>query len=96
MEEGLLHKIQAAPESLKAKILVVSSVLAGICVVFVWLKFFNSIFTNDAVSETNNDFAVREAFLGGAANMYQNTVSGIGDLFRKISDPKEIIVEPKQ
>ncbi len=99
-----LKKIQNGSERNKVRWLILFSVIAAMLVLFVWLKYFDSIIasqTNNqdvtgqqAEQNNGNSFAFWQTFKAGLGVVFQSIADGFHSIFNAISQPKSYIVKP--
>ncbi len=99
-----LKKIQTGSERDKMRWLILFSGIALVLVLFVWLKYFDSIIAgqtnNQGVSgqqteqEAGQNFAFWQTFKAGLGVVFQSIADGFHSIFNAIREPKSYIVKP--
>lgn len=99
-----LNKIQTGSEANKMRWLILFSVIAAALVLFVWLKYFDSIVASQTNNqdvagqqtgqETSNGFAFWQTFKAGLGVVFQSIANGFHSIFSIISQPKSYMINP--
>lgn len=82
MEKNFLERLQAADERTKRRVIVISSSVIMVAVVFVWFSYFNSIVMPDAAevvvgSGEKENFSFVVTVRHGIANIFSGTWSAL-------------------
>ncbi len=99
-----LKRIQTGNEATKMRWLILFSGIAVVLVLFVWLKYFDSIIAgqtnNQEIAgqqierESGNGFAFWQTFKAGFGVVFQTILDGFHSIFNVIREPKSYIVKP--
>ena len=103
MEEkkSFLERLQSADDNRKRRWLVVSSGVAMVIVVYVWLAYFNFIIQGPGAPSVQPpegaapELTFFETVKRGSAILYENLAEKIGLLGSRIRAPKEYLVDPQ-
>ena len=100
--EDFLKKLQTADEAHKKRILVATSIIIMVIVVYVWLMYFNNLVAR-GTEEAAPVAATQEETPGfwgtmqrGSATLYYNIMGGIEWLGSAFRAPREYIVKPSK
>lgn len=101
---NFVKKIRDGSEASKMRWLILFSAIAAVLVLFVWLKYFDSIIAGQANNqnisgqqaeqETGNGFAFWQTFKSGLGVIFQSIVDGFHSIFNVISQPKSYMIKP--
>ena len=98
-----LKKIQTGSEANKMRWLILFSAVAAVLVLFIWLKYFDSIIAGQvnnqevagqqAEQETEQSFAFWQTFKAGLGVVFQSIADGVQFIFNAVSQPKNYIIK---
>lgn len=99
MEKGFLDRLQSAPEPTKTKWLIATTVIVMVIVIWVWLKYFNTLVRPASTgfhrtTETHRAFSFREAARSGAALVVDSFKKGAISVRERLTAPKEYRITP--
>jgi len=95
--KNFLRKLQNADEDRKTKWVVVGTAAITFLVVFVWLKYFNSLIAPNRENDSRSPAAAFwETFKNGANVIYSEVGNGISELKDKIGGPTEYDIRPQR
>ena len=99
-----LKRIQTGSEATKRRWLILFSGIAVVLVLFIWLKYFDSIIagqTNNreitaqkTEQESGNGFAFLQTFKAGLGVVFQSIADGFHSIFNAIREPKSYMIKP--
>jgi len=98
-----LKKIQTGSEANKMRWLILFSAIAAVLVLFVWLKYFDSIIAdqtnNQEITGQQNEqengtgFGFWQTFKSGLEVVFQGIANGFHSIFNVISQPKSYMIK---
>ncbi len=99
-----IKKLREGDEATKMRWLILFSAIAAVFVLFVWLKYFNSIVSNqvnnqqlseqETERETGQNFSFWQTFKSGLEVTLQSIADGFHSIFSTISQPKNYMIKP--
>ena len=99
-----LKKIQTGSERNKVRWLILFSGIAVVLVLFIWVKYFDSIIASQTNSQdltgqqadqnNGNGFAFWQTFKAGLGVVFQSIVDGFHSIFNAVSQPKSYMIKP--
>ncbi len=98
--EDFLKRLQGADAATKRRIVIISSVLAMVVVLYIWLAYFNNLLADAGRSdgstggqgETHASFW--ETMQRGTVIVYENVTGAVGRFGEMLKGPREYIVKP--
>jgi ABC-type thiamin/hydroxymethylpyrimidine transport system permease subunit len=105
--ENFLKRLQDADTATKRRILMFSSAVIMVAVLYVWLAYFNSLLADAGspavISTTAGEpsaVAAEVSFLEtmkrGTAVLYENVAGAVSQIGEVLKGPREYIVKPSQ
>ncbi|MDP3948672.1 MAG: hypothetical protein Q8Q17_01845 [bacterium] len=101
---AFIKKLREGNDASKMRWLILFSAVAAVLVLFVWLKYFDSIIAGQANNqevagqqaeqEAGQNFAFWQTFKAGFGIVFQSIADGVNSIFNTIREPKSYIVKP--
>jgi len=94
--KNFLEKLQNADDNRKTKWMVIGTAVITIFVIFIWLKYFNSLISPQGKEQNTQSPAASfwETFKNGASVIYDGAKDQIQNAQDKIKSPKEYDIKP--
>ena len=98
-KKSFLEELQSLDDSAKAKVLVVSTVIIMIVVIYFWIGYFGSIISNAPQSVAGAEGAAAGGAQADQPGFLQNVAGGMASMFRSfgraLGSPREYEVQPQ-
>ncbi|MBI2888802.1 MAG: hypothetical protein HYY10_02675 [Candidatus Liptonbacteria bacterium] len=100
MREGFLNRIQGADAATKRRVLIISSAVAMVVVLYIWLAYFNNLLvdagenTGLASGQEQQQASFWQTMQRGSAILYENVTGAIGRFGEMFKGSREYIVKP--
>ncbi len=99
--EGFLKRLQGADAATKRRVLIISSAVAMVVVLYVWLAYFNNLLVDAGENtglasgqEEQQHASFWQTMQRGSAILYENVTGAIGRFGEMFKGPREYIVKP--
>ena len=99
--KSFIAELQALEEPTKTKVLIVSTIVLMVIVLYFWLAYFNTIVpgsASDATTQTaqgNADSGVLGLFADAASSFWQAMGSSVQGIAREMKNPRQYNISPK-
>jgi hypothetical protein len=96
-QKNFFEGLQSLSESMKQRILVVSTIVIMVVVVYVWLGYFNGIVANNSQSDQTIAQSVPQQTEPAASgpNFWQKMESGMANIVGVFKQPGQYNVQPQ-
>ena len=93
-----MQRLQSADERTKKRWVIILSAVAMVVIVFIWLKYFNTLVQpggwDTPSAETEESFSFWQTMKAGLGVLYDKAAGGIQGLGNILQAPRDYLIKP--